>query len=181
MEGLFREDGHLADGGLRALCQGNLGELERLEAAEHLGYCDACLDRYMTMLEGGAVSEPPEDLTLPVMRRLRQKAARLFMNRYATVAAAAVLAFGLWSGGVSQWISREPQPPKPQPSARPVWQISDAFDTMFEAFGQAAGGLIDAFQPKAPAMGSPKADDAGTDLPADQGAQATGAPFKTGE
>lgn len=37
---LFREDGCLSDEGLHALTAGQLDELGRLEAAEHLAYCD---------------------------------------------------------------------------------------------------------------------------------------------
>ena len=44
---LFREDGCLTDEGLDALIHIQLDELGRLEAAEHLSYCDRCLDRYM--------------------------------------------------------------------------------------------------------------------------------------
>ena len=40
---LFREDGCLTDEGLQALRDGQLDELGRLEAAEHLSYCDKCL------------------------------------------------------------------------------------------------------------------------------------------
>ena len=38
----FRKDGCLSDEGLHALIAGQLDELGRLEAAEHLAYCDKC-------------------------------------------------------------------------------------------------------------------------------------------
>lgn len=47
---LFREDGCLSDEGLHALTAGQLDELGRLEAAEHLAYCDKCTDRYTALL-----------------------------------------------------------------------------------------------------------------------------------
>ena len=43
---LFREDGCMTDAGFRAMMDGRLDELGRLEAAEHLSYCDQCMDRY---------------------------------------------------------------------------------------------------------------------------------------
>ena len=46
---LFREDGCLSDEGLHALTAGQLDELGRLEAAEHLAYCDKCTDRYTAL------------------------------------------------------------------------------------------------------------------------------------
>ena len=39
---LFREDGCMTDAGFRAMMDGQLDELGRLEAAEHLSYCDQC-------------------------------------------------------------------------------------------------------------------------------------------
>lgn len=42
----FRADGHLTDEALLALIrQEEQSELERLEIAEHLAFCDACLQR----------------------------------------------------------------------------------------------------------------------------------------
>ena len=52
---LFREDGCLSDEGLHALTAGQLDELGRLEAAEHLAYCDKCTDRYTALLTVAAV------------------------------------------------------------------------------------------------------------------------------
>ena len=52
---VFREDGHLSDRALAALAQSEdrFDELERLEIAEHLAFCDECLQRYTLALEGG--------------------------------------------------------------------------------------------------------------------------------
>ena len=53
---LFREDGCLSDEGLHALTAGQLDELGRLEAAEHLAYCDKCTDRYTALLTADALA-----------------------------------------------------------------------------------------------------------------------------
>ena len=42
---LFNDQGCLTDEGLQALIAGSLDEMGRLEAAEHLAYCDRCLKR----------------------------------------------------------------------------------------------------------------------------------------
>ena len=47
---LFDENGCLTDEGLQALTKGQLDETGRLEAAEHLSYCDRCMDRYTAQL-----------------------------------------------------------------------------------------------------------------------------------
>lgn len=50
----FRPDGHLTDAALTALVRGDcLEELDRLELAEHLAYCDQCLQRYAELLSEG--------------------------------------------------------------------------------------------------------------------------------
>ena len=54
---LFREDGCLSDEGLHALTAGQLDELGRLEAAEHLAYCDKCTDRYTALLTADALAD----------------------------------------------------------------------------------------------------------------------------
>ena len=118
----------------------------RLEAAEHLSFCDACLDRYLALAEPVQI-QPPEDLTLPVMRRIRQRIARVVMNRYAVAAAAVVLAFGLWGGGVFGRITQKPDWRQDVPDERTHWEISDSLNQMFGAFGNAADHLLDALHP----------------------------------
>lgn len=47
---LFDVKGCLSEEGLHALVGGQLDETQRLEAAEHLAYCDRCMDRYTALL-----------------------------------------------------------------------------------------------------------------------------------
>ncbi|MBQ8648431.1 MAG: hypothetical protein IJ484_09835, partial [Oscillospiraceae bacterium] len=95
--------GCLTDEGLQALADGGLDELARLEAAEHLAFCDGCLDRYTALLAApDALTPPPADLHRSVLARLRMRMVRLFANRYATAAAAVAIALCLWSGGLFQ-------------------------------------------------------------------------------
>ena len=100
MTELFLQNGHLSDEGLQALIDGTLDELQRLEAAEHLSFCDECLTRYTALLTGDVLEEPEQDVTLPVMRRLRRRAVKSAWNRYAAAAAAVVITAGLWYSGV---------------------------------------------------------------------------------
>ncbi|OUP23853.1 hypothetical protein [Gemmiger sp. An194] len=100
MTELFLQTGHLSDEGLQALIDGMLDEMQRLEAAEHLSFCDECLARYTALLTGDVLEEPEQDVTLPVMRRLRRRAVKIAWNRYAAAAAAVVITAGLWYSGV---------------------------------------------------------------------------------
>ena len=96
---LFRDDGCLTDEGLRALTAGQLDELGRLEAAEHLSYCDRCLDRYTALLTGGALEAPPHDLGRPVNRAILTRLMNNLYGRAAVASVAAVLALTFWRSG----------------------------------------------------------------------------------
>lgn len=112
---LFTADGHLTDEGLKAVADGTLEELQRLEAAEHLSFCDRCLERYTFLLTDDSLLQPAQPLAPPVLSRIRQRAVRIFFNKYTTVAAAAALALTLWGTGFFQALvpaPRKPEPPK---------------------------------------------------------------------
>ena len=96
---LFRDDGCLTDEGLRALVDGQLDELGRLEAAEHLSYCGSCLERYTALLAGGALVQPPRDLSRPVGRTLLIRLMNNLYGRAAVASVAAVLALTFWRSG----------------------------------------------------------------------------------
>ena len=98
---LFDDDsGCLTDFALQSLLAGSLEELERLEVAEHLSYCDSCVDRYTALLTGDVLEEPPELMKQSVLSALRKKAAKVFVNRYFHMAVAASLTLVLWGSGV---------------------------------------------------------------------------------
>lgn len=94
----FRADGHLTNEALLALIrQEEVSELERLEIAEHLAFCDACLQRYTELLAESPLLTPVSSCRQSLWQRLRARAARLLVSRYATAAAAVALALTvLW-------------------------------------------------------------------------------------
>jgi hypothetical protein len=100
---LFDADGCLTDAGLLALTNDTLDELGRLEAAEHLAYCDRCLARYTALLERperqNSLQEPPRDLAGPVMRGIWARLVQNVYGRVAVAGVAAALALGLWQAG----------------------------------------------------------------------------------
>ena len=99
MKELFSSDGHLTGEALEVLMRGELDELERLEVGEHLSFCDTCLARYTSLLTEEVQLSPPDDQTLPVMRRLWQRIWTGRVRRYASAAAAVALAGALWYTG----------------------------------------------------------------------------------
>ena len=97
---LFNKEGHLTDEGLRAVVDGTLDEMGRLEASEHLSFCDSCLVRYTELLADDTLLVPEMPLTPTVLARVRRRAVRVFFNRYTRVAAVAAFAVVLWGTGV---------------------------------------------------------------------------------
>ena len=101
MKELFDPNGHLTDDAFGALLRDEpLDEMERLEISEHLSFCDRCVERYAAILDGSELLSPPEPVAPPVFRRIRERARKLFVNKYATAAAAACFAIMFWNIGL---------------------------------------------------------------------------------
>ena len=139
---LFREDGCLSDEGLHALTAGQLDELGRLDAAEHLAYCDKCTDRYTALLTADALADPPRDVRRTVMSTIWVRLMQNTYGRVAVASVAAVLALSMWKAGTLGRITRlgselntilppaqsqeaEPEPQKPEPLGKPVETRAD--------------------------------------------------------
>lgn len=100
---LFDQNGCLTEEGLHAVIGGQLDELGRLEAAEHLSYCDKCMDRYTALLTADVLEEPPRSARGAVMGTIWVRLMQNTWGRAAVAAVAAVLAMTLWrSGTVTQ-------------------------------------------------------------------------------
>ena len=96
----FRADGHLTNEALAALVRDDsLDELGRLEIAEHLSFCDLCLQRYTDLLCGAELLTPERSCQKTLWARVRTRTLRLVTSRYATAAAAVALALTMLGGG----------------------------------------------------------------------------------
>ena len=102
----FRDDGCLTDEGLRALTAGQLDELGRLETAEHLSYCDACMDRYTALLTADVLETPPRSMCGTVMSTIWVRLMQNTYGRVAVASVAAVLALSMWKAGTLGRITR---------------------------------------------------------------------------
>lgn len=96
---LFDKNGCLTDEGLQALQAGGLDELGRLETAEHLSYCDKCMDRYTALLTADALETPPHSAHKAVMATIWVRLMQNTWGRAAVAGVAAVLAFTMWRSG----------------------------------------------------------------------------------
>lgn len=143
---IFRHDGHLTDEALTALVTGKpLDETARLEMAEHLAFCDLCLQRYTDALTGTELLTPEHSCRESLWRRIRARAARLFLNRYAAAAAAVALALTmLWGSAGVTLPEGLPLPERnPLPEDRP--SVSDGLRKWNESLDSAMSGLNDFF------------------------------------
>ena len=101
-EGVLFDDetGCLTDYALASLMDGSLEELQRLEAAEHLSFCDACVERYTALLTEESLLPAPELMKQSILQTLRKRAAKVMVNRYFHMGVAACLTLILWGAGV---------------------------------------------------------------------------------
>lgn len=103
---LFKDDGCFSDEGLHALIGGQLDELGRLEAAEHLSYCDKCMDRYTALLTADVMQTPPRSARGAVMGTIWVRLMQSTYGRAAVASVAAVLALTMWrTGSIDQLLA----------------------------------------------------------------------------
>ena len=136
---IFRHDGHLTDGALAALvAREPLDETARLEIAEHLAYCDLCLQRYTSALAGAPLLAPERSCRESLWRRIRARTIQIFTSRYAAAAAGVVLALTLvWGSGYGS--IRLPELPEDRPT------VSDGLRKWNESLDNAMSGVNEFF------------------------------------
>ena len=101
---LFDAKGCLSEEGLQALVGGQLDETQRLEAAEHLAYCDRCMDRYTALLTDDVLEQPPRSARGAVMGTIWIRLMQNTWGRAAVATVAAVLALTMWRTGALTFV-----------------------------------------------------------------------------
>lgn len=110
---VFREDGHLTDEALAALIREEAPEdLARLEMAEHLAFCDLCLQRYTELLADTELLVPEHSCQKSIWGRIQMRALRLVTSRYAAAVAAVGLALTVVWGSGNAALPRLPELPQ---------------------------------------------------------------------
>ena len=142
---VFREDGHLSGEALEAMAgnEDRFDDLERLEIAEHLAFCDCCLQRYTLALEDGTLLVPEHSCQRTLWARIRGRALRLAASRYATAAAAVTLALTVLWGGERVEFTRTVLP-EDRPSVS--WQLTELTGDLGDSLRGAVGGVSDFFE-----------------------------------
>lgn len=141
---IFHKDGHLTDTALDALvCEQSLDELTRLEISEHLAFCDLCLQRYTDALTGTSLLTPEHSCQESLWARLRARTLRLLTSRYATAAAAVVLALTvLWSSKLP-FSTSLPDTSPPSAVEETVETLPDHFDAALKTFSGNVRGFFE--------------------------------------
>lgn len=139
----FRADGHLTDEALAALVRDeDLDELGRLEIAEHLSFCDSCLQRYTDLLAGTELLAPERSCQKALWARVRTRTLRLVTSRYATAAAAVALALTVLWGGQELSFSR---PAAPEPRSPVAERLHSWPERWNDALSETLSGVTDFF------------------------------------
>lgn len=141
---LFDTAGCLTQSGLEALRDDRLDDLGRLEAAEHLTFCDRCLARYTALLESIRLSAPMRDLIPQVQALMRLRAFRVMTNRYVSVAAAIALALALWRFGL--FGAAPAAAPKEVQESRPNTSISQMLGSALDGASEGLQNVLGSIQ-----------------------------------
>ena len=137
---IFRHDGHLTDEALAALvAEGPLAETARLEIAEHLAFCDLCLQRYTDALAGTELLTPERSCQENLWRRIRARTVQIFTSRYAAAVAGVILALTMLWGSAGVTLPER----LPLPEDRPT--VSDGLRKWNESLDSAMSGVNEFF------------------------------------
>ena len=147
-QNLFDDRGHLTGAGLNAMENGSLDELGSLEAAEHLSFCDACLNRYTNWLEAmpQALLSPARDIAPQVQNLLRMRSIRVFTNKYVSIAAAVILAFVLWNFGAFNISTGAAQRGVDRLAEGPWFSISQSIQQFIGGIGKGIDDVLSEMQ-----------------------------------
>lgn len=147
-QNLFDDRGHLTGAGLNAMENGSLDELGSLEAAEHLSFCDACLNRYTNWLEAmpQALLSPSRDIAPQVQNLLRMRSIRVFTNKYVSIAAAVILAFVLWNFGAFNISTGAAQRGVDRLAEGPRFSISQSIQQFIGGIGKGIDDVLSEMQ-----------------------------------
>ncbi len=100
----FEHNTHISNYGFNSLISGTASEMQRLEMAEHLSFCDECTDKYVEMLTNDKLMNTKVSVKKNVMQRIHGKIYKALINKYTIYASAACIAFMMWTSGILSYI-----------------------------------------------------------------------------
>lgn len=145
---LFYDNGHISNEGFAALAAGTLDDMQSLETAEHLSFCDSCLMEFSEFVEKGHMLRPEKPLKGKIMKRVKRQGLAVVFRKYATVAAAACMAIVMWNtvNGAAFLKPARHDDASFFDSAR---QFFSSFDESGQKISNGINNFFDSFIPKA--------------------------------
>lgn len=138
---LFLRDGHLTNEAFEWMLKDeDSGLLERLELAEHLAYCDVCLQRYTDILSDETLLTPTHSCQRSLWSRIWAKSLQTLTSRYATAAAAVALVLTVIWGSGQLNLSL---PTFPQEEDRPMVTWSERWSESLHEVVSSADTILD--------------------------------------
>lgn len=132
----FDTEGHITDRGFQMLIHEELDETPRYELAEHLDFCDRCVERYTDFLVDDSLMVPREEIAPTVMEKLKHRARMVILSRTARVSIAAYLALVIWLGGASRLQFVQPDKENFGETNQKAFSLQQAFQGANEGLDQ---------------------------------------------
>lgn len=132
----FDTEGHITDRGFQMLIHEELDETPRYELAEHLDFCDRCVERYTDFLVDDSLMVPREEIAPTVMEKLKHRARMVILSRTARVSIAACLALVIWLGGASRLQFVQPDKENFGETNQKAFSLQQAFQGANEGLDQ---------------------------------------------
>ncbi len=108
MNNCFTKDGHITKQAYALFLSGDMCEKSRLEIAEHLSFCDECIEHFVLAIGQEALVSPPNSTRSSIIKTIYARVFNAVFNKYTAYIAAACIAFVLWGTGVSTNIAKVP-------------------------------------------------------------------------
>ncbi len=100
----FEHNTHISDYGFNSLICETASEIQRLEMAEHLSFCDECTDRYVNLLTDDKLIDVKNSVKKSIMQKIHGKIYKALINKYTIYVSAACIAFMVWTSGVLNYM-----------------------------------------------------------------------------
>ncbi len=96
----FKSNSHISRHGFESLINLSASEMHRLEMAEHLSFCDECIEKYTSLLTQDVLIESNLRVKQSVMKKIHGKIYKALINKYTIYISAACIALMLWGSGI---------------------------------------------------------------------------------
>ncbi len=109
MNNCFDNNGHVTKQALANLSNAELTQIQQYEIAEHLSFCDTCIELYVSTVKNQSTIPLTLNTSDNIIKKIRKRIFKTAFNKYTTYVAAACLALIMWGIGPSANLINAPQ------------------------------------------------------------------------